>query len=84
MKVSYSRTEHFTVDLREEEIKKIIVDYITQTIMDGNHINKDGLLEHWTSWPHGSGTTTIHTIHGEPSELQKTAHRFKILLTTIK
>lgn len=44
---------------------------------DGWYINEKGRREHWTSWPHGSGT---YTDGGKPSKVQKLAAQLQSAL----
>ena len=60
-----------TITLTDETAKEVVKEYITKKIIgEGCYITKEGNLEHWTSWPHGSGTTTEM---GDPSPLQAAA-----------
>lgn len=73
VKISQKRLVYTDVELTDSETLEVIKKYITEVLLgDGVYI-KDGKLEHWTSWPHGSGTTTDM---GEPTEVQKTAWAF--------
>ena len=47
------------IEISEEDAKKITINYLENTVIgEGCHINNKGKIIHWTSWPHGSGTTT--------------------------
>lgn len=52
-------TTHRMVELTTEQMKEVCKEYLQKMLGgEGWYINKDGILEHWTSWPHGSGTRT--------------------------
>lgn len=58
--------------------QKEVEEYLENDIIGrGCYVTKDGKLEHWTSYPHGSGTTTEM---GDASEIQITASKFLKLL----
>lgn len=77
IKVTYSSTT--TVPLTEKEAKDVTLQYLQLAILGGEgcYVTKEGMLEHWTSWPHGSGTTTPQ---GEATEVQRLAQRLLELL----
>ena len=59
------------VSLTDEEAKTVTVRYIQNVVIGKDcYITKDGKLEHWTSYPHGSGTTTDK---GKPTAVQTAA-----------
>ena len=56
--------------LPKTQVKTIVHKFLVSIVGQDCYINQDGLLEHWTSWPHGSGT---YTIMGKPTETQRAA-----------
>lgn len=56
--------------LPKTQVKTIVREFLTSIVGQDCYINRDGLLEHWISWPHGSGTTIIM---GKPTEAQRAA-----------
>jgi hypothetical protein len=77
-KITVYQKETRTVELDDETAKAVVKEYITKKVLeDGCYVTREGKLEHWTSWPHGSGTTTDM---GVPSPLQAAAWRFLELL----
>lgn len=66
------------ISLPKSQVKTIVREFLVSIVGQDCYINQDGLLEHWTSWPHGSGTTTIM---GKPTEAQRAAF---VLLNAIK
>lgn len=79
MAIEIDRREvvHSKLTLSDDEAKLVAVRYLKKVILKDCEVNAAGRLEHWTSWPHGSGTTTDH---GEASEAQKLAYRLLFLL----
>lgn len=71
IKLTQKKTETVTISLTDEEAKKVTIEYLRDVIIgDSCYITKGGRLEHWTSYPHGSGTTTDK---GMASQLQLAA-----------
>lgn len=65
------------MNLKEDEAKEVVQKYLEKYIIGtGCYFNKDGSFEHWTSYPHGSGTTTTIT----PSLIQIKANELLKLL----
>ena len=65
------------INVKEDEAKEITQKYLEKYIIgEGCYFNKDGSFEHWTSYPHGSGTTT--TL--KPSVIQIKANELLKLL----
>ena len=56
--------------LPKTQVKTIVREFLVSIVGQDCYINQDGLLEHWTSWPHGSGT---YTTMGKPTETQRAA-----------
>lgn len=78
IKIAQRRTEIINISLTADEAKEVITQYIEKEMIgEGCYITREGRLEHWTSFPHGSGTTTDH---GEPTPLQKASWGFLKLL----
>lgn len=76
--VTQKKILYETINLSDEESLDITKQYLKKVIIgNGCYINKNGDLEHWTSFPHGSGTTTNM---GTPTQLQKTAYDLLQLL----
>jgi hypothetical protein len=73
------RTVSTKLELTDTEARAITVEYLQGLLGgDGCYIAENGLLAHWTSWPHGSGTTTYK---GEPTRLQRAAWELLPLIT---
>lgn len=62
----------------DHKTNKIVKEYLQNEIIGSGCYIKDGSLVHWTSWPHGSGTTTEK---GKASEIQVCASQLLKLLT---
>jgi len=63
------QTKYITVEISKDEAKAITIEYLSNIIIgEGCRVTKENHIKHWTSWPHGSGTTTDK---GEATELQK-------------
>lgn len=66
------------VVLTDEEALEVIKQYIRDVVIGHEcYITTEGKLEHWTKYPHGSGTTTNK---GLATPLQKAASDFLDLL----
>lgn len=57
-KIQQKKTGYVDVELNAEETLEVVKQYLRSVIGDGCYITKNGKLEHWTKYPHGSGTTT--------------------------
>lgn len=72
VQVTQSRTQ--VVELTNDEALKVTLTYLTDIVVGvGCYITDGGRLEHWTSYPHGSGTTTDMGI---PTDIQRAAWDF--------
>lgn len=77
MQLTQRRTVVTNVTLTADEAKIVTLQYIKDEVLgEGCYITKDGRLEHWTSYPHGSGTTTDK---GAATPLQLAANEFLLL-----
>ncbi len=77
IQLTQRRTEITNIVLTAEEAKTVAMQYIKDVVIgEGCYITKEARLEHWTSYPHGSGTTTDK---GEPTPLQLAAWEFLTL-----
>jgi len=72
IEIQIARTEYTTLKLTDDEAKEVTSKYLEMQIMKGKYINSKGVLEDWTSFPYGSGTTTQY---GRPSKIQIAAYR---------
>ena len=72
IKITQTREVHNKLVLTDIEAVEVTELYLHSLLGEDCYINGKGNLEHWTSWPHGSGTTTDK---GEPTSLQKAASR---------
>jgi hypothetical protein len=78
IQLTQRRTEITNISMTAEEAKTVAIQYIKAVVIgDGCYITNEGRLEHWTSCPHGSGTTTDK---GKPTPLQLAAWEFLTLL----
>ncbi len=76
MKITVPSYNEYT--LTSEQMKEISKAYC-RIVLGGKdyYVTEEGRLEDWTSWPHGSGTTTDH---GLATEKQKAAYALLKLL----
>lgn len=71
--IEITQTKYTVVKISEEEANAITIRYLSEIIIgEGCHVTKDNCIEHWTSWPHGSGTTTDK---GKATKLQLNASK---------
>ncbi len=69
---------HKTVNISLDEAHEITEKYIRILFgEEGYYVTPEGNLHHWTSWPHGSGTTTKK---GKASALQLAAANLLFLI----
>lgn len=74
VKIMQRKVTSVEISLSNDEAKEVVTEYLkTMVIGKGCYVTEDGRLEHWTSYPHGSGTTTDM---GEATALQKAADKF--------
>ena len=73
-----THTVNHNVKVTKEQAKEIVKKYLKLAIIgEGCYITEDKELEHWTSWPHGSGTTSNK---GAATELQILASQILVLI----
>lgn len=80
VKITQKRLVCNDITLNDSETLEVVNHYIQSVLGDGCYINRKGRLEHWTSFPHGSGTTTDM---GEPSPLQLAVWELSKLLSSM-
>jgi len=69
--ITQSKTVNTKLELTNEEAQDVTINYLRKIVIGHEcYVTDNGRLEHWTSYPHGSGTTTDK---GEASKLQKAA-----------
>jgi hypothetical protein len=78
MKIRIRRTDYQEHSLSPEEAFTALDTLLREGILGkGNSITNNGDLVYWTSWPHGSGTTTVY---GPATELERAAWHLLHLL----
>lgn len=75
--IKFTRTQQVQTELTitDDEAAAITRDYLQNVVLggEGRYIGKDSHVMSWTSWPHGSGTTTDH---GEATHVQVMAYGY--------
>ena len=77
IKITQKEVVYNTIKLSNKNAREVCRQYLQNTLGineypgDECYISPEGRLKHWTSFPHGSGTTTDL---GVPTELQLLAY----------
>lgn len=80
MTISQQRVTYTDVTLNDDEVKNVVEEYLQNIVGEGCYITHEGLIEHWTNFPHGSGTTTDK---GKPTALQQTAWKLLTIMREV-
>ena len=66
------------IQVSPKQVRQLVKEYLEQVVLgDGCYVNKNLDIEHWTSYPHGSGT---YSTISKATELQITADKLLNLL----
>ena len=58
MKIDIVRSVRTEIELSNAEMNSVTLAYLQQLLGgEGNYVTEKCMLAHWTSFPHGSGTT---------------------------